>query len=97
MEMNAPITFEMSVYAVEEETGNQAIANMSLPRGQYPTPETIRALIKQAEQSFPDGYVLMNKGEFFNAIISEEYGSNTKFATPGSSDFDESYVQEPKG
>ncbi len=94
MEMNAPIAFEMNVYAIEEKTGNQAIAKMSLPRGQYPTPDTIRDLVKTATESFPDGYVLMDKKQFFNAIITEEYGKqNTTFATPGSPDFDENYVQ----
>lgn len=93
MEMNAPIKLELSIYGLNPETGTQAIVKASLPLGQYPTRETIQALIKQAEESLPEGYELMNKKEFFNAYLAEEYGSQETFATPGSPDFDETYVQ----
>lgn len=93
MEMNAPIAFEMNVYAIQEETGNQAIAKMSLPIGQYPTPDTIRDLIKTATESFPDGYVLMNKKQFFNSYLEDKYNSRETFAVPGSLEFDENYIQ----
>lgn len=93
MEMNAPIKFELGIYGINQETGTQAIVKASLPLGQYPTPETIRSLIKQAEDSLPEGYELMNKKEFFNAYLAQEYGSQETFATPGSPDFDETYVQ----
>ena len=93
MEMNAPIKLELGIYGINQETGTQAIVKASLPLGQYPTPETIRSLIKQAEDSLPEGYELMNKKEFFNAYLAEEYGSQETFATPGSPDFNETYVQ----
>lgn len=93
MEMNAPIKLELGIYGINQETGTQAIVKASLPLGQYPTPETIRSLIKQAEDSLPEGYELMNKKESFNAYLAEEYGSQETFATPGSPDFDETYVQ----
>lgn len=93
MEMNAPIKLELSIYAVNHETGTQATLNVSLPLGQYPTPDTIRELIKKNVALLPEGYELMNKKEFFNAYLAEEYGSQETFATPGSPDFDENYVQ----
>ena len=33
MKMNAPSKIEMKVYAVEEESGQQAVVTMSLPLG----------------------------------------------------------------
>ncbi|MCO8080266.1 hypothetical protein [Acinetobacter lwoffii] len=88
MEMNAPITLEMKVWAIEEDTGNTALVTMSLPRGQYPTVKTIKTLIDNAKNQLPKGYALMNKSEFFNAILADEYGPQSmRFATPGSNDF----------
>lgn len=88
MEMNAPITFEMKVWAIEEESGTVAIVEMRLPRGQYPSVKTIKNLIDDAKKNLPDGYALMNKPDFFNAILADEYGpQSTRFATPGSQNF----------
>lgn len=94
MEMNAPITFEMEVWAIEEETGNAALVTMSLPRGQYPTVKTIKSLIDNAKDQLPEGYALMNKSDFFNAILADEYGQqSTRFATPGSHDFIDTIIE----
>ncbi|ENV00390.1 hypothetical protein [Acinetobacter variabilis] len=93
MEMNAPITLELSIYALNEETGTQAIVKANLPIGQYPTPDTIRDVIKQAEDALPEGYALMNKSEFFNTYLQEQHGATETFATPGSPEFDDNYVQ----
>jgi len=87
MKMNAPIQIEMKVYAVEEDTEQQAVVAMSLPVGQYPTRSTLEAIFKKAEEALPDGFRVMNKSEFFNAYLQEEYGATEKFATPGSRDF----------
>lgn len=96
MKMNAPIKLEMKVYAVEEESGQQAIVTMSLPLGQYPTRSTLESIFKQAEDALPDGFRVMNKSEFFNTYLQEEYGATEKFATPGSREFtDEVIEMEP--
>lgn len=96
MKMNAPIKLEMKVYAVEEKSGQQAIVTMSLPLGQYPTRSTLESIFKQAEDALPDGFRVMNKSEFFNTYLQEEYGATEKFATPGSREFtDEVIEMEP--
>ena len=97
MKMNAPIKIEMKVYAVEEEeSGQQAVVTMSLPLGQYPTRTTLESIFKQAQDALPEGFRVMNKSEFFNAYLQEEYGATEKFATPGSREFtDEVIEMEP--
>ena len=96
MKMNAPIKLEMKVYAVEEESGQQAVVTMSLPLGQYPTRTTLESIFKQAEEALPGGFRVMNKSEFFNAYLQEEYGVIEKFATQGSREFtDEVIEMEP--
>ena len=96
MKMNAPIKIEMKVYAVEEESEQQAIVTMSLPLGQYPTRSTLEAIFKKAQDALPDGFRVMDKSEFFNAYLQEEYGATEKFATPGSREFtDEVIEMEP--
>lgn len=87
MEMNAPIKLEMKVYAIEKNTEQQAVVTMTLPLGSYPTRQTLETIFKQAEDALPDGFRVMNKSEFFNAFLQEEYGASEKFATPGSREF----------
>ena len=93
MQMNAPIKIEMKVYAVEEESGQQAIVTMSLPLGQYPTRYTLETIFKQAKDALPNGFRVMDKSEFFNAYLQEEYGATEKFATPGSRDFTDEIIE----
>ena len=93
MKMNAPITLEMKVYAIEEETKQQAIVTMSLPLGQYPTRSTLESIFKKAEDALPDGFRVMSKSEFFNTYLQEEYGATEKFATPGSYDFTDDVIE----
>lgn len=93
MKMNAPIKLEMKVYAVEIESGQQAIVTMSLPLGQYPTRSTLETIFKQAEGHLPDGFRVMDKSEFFNAYLQEEYGATEKFATPGSREFTNEVIE----
>jgi uncharacterized NAD-dependent epimerase/dehydratase family protein len=93
MQMNAPIKIEMKVYAVEEESGQQAIVTISLPLGQYPTRYTLETIFKQAKDALPNGFRVMNKSEFFNAYLQEEYGATEKFATPGSRDFTDEIIE----
>jgi len=93
MKMNAPIKMEMKVYAVEEESGQQAILTMSLPLGQYPTRATLETIFKQAQDALPDGFRVMDKSEFFNAYLQEEYGATEKFATPGPCDFTDEVIE----
>lgn len=95
MEMNAPIKLEMKVYAVNEDTGNQAIVTMSLPIGQYPTRETQVSIFNDAAAALPDGFRVMDKSEFFNSYLQEEYGSTEKFATPGSREFTDAVIEMP--
>ena len=96
MKMNAPIKIEMKVYAVEEESGQQAVVTMSLPLGQYPTRTALESIFKQAQDALPEGFRVMDKSEFFNAYLQEEYGATEKFATPGSREFtDEVIEMEP--
>lgn len=94
MEMNAPITLELKVYAVEEATGTTAIVTMSMPRGRYPTLDAIKSSIKQAEGELPDGYALMNKADFFNALLQEEHGATERYAMPGSPDFIDEIIED---
>ena len=96
MEMNAPIRLEMKVYAIEEETGQQAIVTMSLPLGIYPTRTTLEEIYKKAVAALPDGFRAMDKSEFFNAFLQEEYGAQEKFATPGSRDFINDVIEGDK-
>ena len=93
MEMNAPIKIEMKVYAVEVESGQQAVVTMSLPIGQYPTRTTLEAIFQQAVDALPEGFRVMDKSEFFNAYLQEEYGATEKFATPGSYEFVDDVIE----
>ena len=72
MKMNAPIKIEMKVYAIEEESG------------------------QQAQDALPEGFRVMDKSEFFNAYLQEEYGTTEKFATPGSREFTDEVIEMPK-
>ena len=92
MKMNAPIKLEMKVYAVNKD-GQQAIVTMSLPLGQYPTRSTLEKIFKDAEGHLPDDFRVMNKSEFFNAYLQEEYGTTEKFATPGSREFTDDVLE----
>lgn len=94
MEMNAPITLEMKVYAQNEEDNTNAVLSLSLPRGVLLTREQLKKYVEQAEEQLPDGYVLMNKSEFFNALLVEEYGpQQANFAVPGSREFVDDVVE----
>ena len=93
MEMNAPIMVEMKVYAENKETGKQAILTMSLPVGQYPTRKTMESIFDQAKNALPEGFEVMNKREFFNTYLSEEYGTTERFATPGSPEFIDDVIE----
>ena len=93
MKMNAPIELEMKVYAIEENTEQQAVLTMSLPLGQYPTRSTLEAIFKDAKEALPEGFRVMNKSEFFNAYLQKEYGAREKFATPGASDFTDDVIE----
>lgn len=93
IEMNAPICMEMKVYAVEKETGKQAVLTMGLPVGVYPTRTTLEAIFQKAKDHLPDGFELMNKGQFFNAWLREEYGTTENFAVPGGSDFTDAVIE----
>lgn len=94
MEMNAPITFEMKVYATNDDQSQNAILTMNMPRGRYLTPEAIQGFVAQAESELPEGYRLMTKSEFFNALLAQEYGASETFATPGSPDFIDEVITE---
>lgn len=94
MEMNAPITLEMKVCAQSEEDNTNAVLSLSLPRGVLLTREQLKKYVDDAEKQLPDGYVLMNKSEFFNALLVEEYGPQLDtFATPGSCEFVDDVVE----
>ena len=96
MEMNAPIMLEMKVYAVQKDSNNQAIVTMTLPVGQYPTRSTLEAIFEKAKNALPEEYRVMNKSEFFNAYLQDEYGTTEKFATPGSREFVTNVIEMPK-
>lgn len=93
MKMNAPIELEMKVYAVNPESGRQAVLTMSLPLGQYPTRITLESVFKKAEENIPEGFRLMNKSEFFNDYLQREHGAQEKFATPGSREFTDAVLE----
>ena len=93
MEMNAPITLEMKVYATNDE-GTTAILTINLPRGRWLTPEQIKGFVKQAEDHLPDGYTLMNKRDFFNALLQEMHPGSDRFAVPGSQDFIDEVIED---
>ena len=93
MEMNAPIMMEMKVYAENAESEKQVVVTMSLPVGIYPTRKTLESIYKQAIDALPEGFEPMNKREFFNAWLSEEYHTTERFAVHGTENFIDDVIE----
>lgn len=96
MEMNVPIMMEMKVYAENAETEKQVVVTMSLPVGIYPTRTTLETIYNQAVEALPEGFEPMNKREFFNAWLAEEYHTTQRFAVPGRENFVDDVIEMPK-
>lgn len=62
---------------------------ISLSLGEPPTQELIAECLASAKMTAEEsGYRLMNKMEFFNAMMRERLGTTERFACPGSEEWD---------
>lgn len=85
MKMQGPIEVELKVHITDGEVSGEA--TIGCGRGKYPTAEEVRARVKRfADEQMPEGFRLMTKREYWDAICAREYGD--RFAMPGDEDFE---------
>lgn len=95
MNMQGPIEVEIKAH-VTNGAGTDGVVTIGLGHGHYPSVEQMRQAVAQAAQeSLPEGFRLMNKGEWFNSIMPRSYdddgdGGRTRvrYAAPGGEDWD---------
>lgn len=94
-EMNGPAEFSMDVFPINDETGQQAKANLSLGAFNYPTKESVKKTLDNLEssgalQEMAPGFRLMTKREAFTALARERSGiADLELAVPGGTEWDE--------
>lgn len=87
MKLKGPYTITIQVRITDGE--NTGKVTIDMPIGRPPTEEEINACVKEAEESVKDqGFRLMDKVEFFNAVFQERTGTTEFFAIPGGNEWD---------
>ena len=84
-----PYEITMKVHATD---GNDQVATVevSLGCGTPPTQADIDEGVKRAADALADsGFRLMNKIEFFNAMMRERLGATERYAVPGGEEWDQ--------
>lgn len=85
--LKGPYTTEIIVYITDGE--REGKININLSMAEPPTQEDIDACLKKAEDAGKRVSLrLMNKREFFNAMMRERTGSHERFAVPGGDEWD---------
>ena len=88
MKIQGPVEVEVKVKIINEADDVQGEATIGLGRGIYPTEEVIRERVRKfAEQEMPDGYRLMTKQEYWDALCAENFGA-AGYAMPGGQSYD---------
>lgn len=96
MKIHGPFEVELKVHITNGED-IQGVATIGLGKGTYPTEGAIRAAVERFERNdLPEGFRLMNKREFWDAICPERYEKDEhgerhriRFAMPGGEEFDD--------
>ena len=90
-----PITLEAKVHFVNDATGQIGNADVSLPAGKPVTVEALHRAVGQTLAALPEGFRLMDGGEFFNKVlIREKFGRDGNFATPDGFSYDSDALSE---
>ena len=86
-EMNGPVQFEMKVWVINDETGQEGRITISMSTFKYPTIEKIERSIKEIDFGGTfEGFRLMTRREAFDSFTLEKTGQ--KFALVGGEDWD---------
>lgn len=87
MKLKGPYETTISVHVTDGERAGTIDINLSL--GEPPTQEHIDECIAKAKETAEEnGMRLMNKEEFFHAILRAKTGSRERFAVPGGDEWD---------
>ena len=82
MTLKGPYETNITVYVTDGEREGEI--EISLSMGTPPTQNDIDGCMKKAESAATtNGMRLMNKSEFFHAMLRKRTGSNERFAVPG--------------
>lgn len=89
--MHGPAEFDMQVYMINDDTGQQCVVTIGLSVFEFPTPEKIQErLDKLNNGGFNEqlsGFRLMSKEEAFDYVMLEKTGQT--FALPGGAEWDD--------
>ena len=92
MKLQGPIEVEVKVAITNgEDTG---VATLGLGKGAYPNEDEIRKAVSDLEKELPEGFRLMNKREYWDAIMPppqqelDEGERPLRWALPGGSEWD---------
>ena len=83
--LHGPFDFDLKVYLTDGE--NIAVATLG-SHSQYPDKKEVRRLVLGAVEQMPEGWRLCTKEEYWDALMAEKTGTDTRFAPPGGDDWD---------
>lgn len=70
--LQAPVTVQLAISIINDETDQQAVATFSLAKGRFHTEESMREALKDFEEKhMPAGFRLMSKREWFNSQFGQ--------------------------
>lgn len=85
--LKGPYETEIVVYITDGEREGKISVGLSM--SEPPTQANIDSGLKTAEDAAKKaGFRLMNKREFFHAMMRERTGSNERFGVPGGDEWD---------
>ena len=91
MIMNGPCDFEMKVWVINDETGQEGQVTVGLGAFQYPTPHMVKErldkLVAEDFEGALEGFRLMTKREALEAMAVERTGGRFAIAM-GSKEWD---------
>lgn len=87
MKLKGPYKTTISIHVTDGKSAGTV--DIALSTGEPPTQQHIDECIEKAKEVAEEaGMRLMNKGEFFHAILRERTGSRERFAVPGGDEWD---------
>lgn len=87
MKLKGPYETNITVHITDGE--REGKIDISLSMGEPPSQKMIdECIIKAREAAEENGMRLMNKSEFFHAMMRERTGSNQRFAIPGGDEWE---------
>lgn len=84
---NGPAEFEMQIYVINDDLGQEGKATVGLGTFEYPSKEKVSERIAKFEaEEMPKGFRLMTKSEAWELAMYEKTG--TTFAMAGGKEWD---------